>query len=402
MLSIEKRMSACLLDCSKAFDKCRFDKLFQKLISKGLPAVVVRVLIFVYQEQEGWVKLGGKKSSAFRLTNGTRQGSVLSPILFSVYLDDLLGELRNLQLGCHIGGCWFGASGYADDLILLAPNRQVLQQMVTVCEKYGENHNLVFSTDPVPALSKTKCMLFCGRTGNVKYPDPVQLDGKDLPWVEHAEHLGHTLHQSVTMEMDANRARAKFIGKTVDVREQFRFAHPNQQLQMIDILCCDGYGSMLWELQSDKAEQFFKSWNTAVKLVWGVPRSTYTYLVEGFFAENNTSLRSQILSRYPGFFRGLLSSPSKEVRMLARMVKDDPRSTTYKNLKYLSEMTGMEQVENFASWRVKDALGKKEVPQNEKWRLRLLATLLNMKMDKYIQVQDSKQLCGMIDSLSST
>ena len=104
-------VTACLVDCGKAFDKCRFDKLFQKLISKGLPAVVVRVLIFVYQEQEGWVKLGGKKSSTFRLTNGTRQGSVLSPVLFSVYLDDLLGELRRLQLGCHIGGCWFGACG---------------------------------------------------------------------------------------------------------------------------------------------------------------------------------------------------------------------------------------------------------------------------------------------------
>ena len=124
-------VTACILDCSKAFDKCQFDKLFQKLISKGLPPVVV------YQEQEGWVKLGGKKSSTFRLTNGTRQGSVLSPVLFSVYLNDQLGELRMLQLGCHIGGCWFGACGYADDLILLAPNREVLQQMVSVCDRYG-------------------------------------------------------------------------------------------------------------------------------------------------------------------------------------------------------------------------------------------------------------------------
>ena len=147
----------------------------------------------------------------------------------------------------------------------------------TYGEKYGQEHNIVFSTDPTPALSKTKCMFFCGRTGNVKYPDPVQLDGKDLPWVEHADHLGHTLHQSVTMEMDSNRARAKFIQKTVDVREQFSFAQPKQQLQMVEILCCDGYGSMLWELQSDKAEQFFKTWNTAGKLIWGVPRSTYTY-----------------------------------------------------------------------------------------------------------------------------
>ena len=86
----------------------------------------------------------------------------VSPVLFSVYLDDLLTELRALQLGCHIGGWWYGALGYADDLILLAPNREVLQKMVVVCERYGVEHNLVFSTDPVPKLSKTKCIYFCG------------------------------------------------------------------------------------------------------------------------------------------------------------------------------------------------------------------------------------------------
>ena len=40
-------VTACLLDCSKAFDKCRFDVLFSKLIRKGLPAIVVRALIFI-------------------------------------------------------------------------------------------------------------------------------------------------------------------------------------------------------------------------------------------------------------------------------------------------------------------------------------------------------------------
>ena len=182
-------MSACLLDCSKAFDKCRFDVLFSKLIKKGLPAVVVRVLIFIYEEQTCWVKLGGTRSTTFKVTNGTRQGSVLSPLLFSVYLDDLLLQLRKLGLGCHIGGMWYGACGYADDLILLAPNREVLQKMVQVCQSYAGEHNLIFSTDPVPALSKTKCIFFCGKPGKVKYPDPVQLDGQDLPWVESALHL---------------------------------------------------------------------------------------------------------------------------------------------------------------------------------------------------------------------
>ena len=67
---------------------------------------------------------------------------------------------------------------------------------------------MVFSTDPVPSKSKTKSMLFCGKAGRVQYPDPVKLDGKDLPWVECADHLGHTLHQETNMDRDSKRARA--------------------------------------------------------------------------------------------------------------------------------------------------------------------------------------------------
>ena len=99
----------------------------------------------------------------------------------------------------------------------------------------------------------------------MKYPDAVKLDGKDLPWVEHADHLGHRLHQSVTMDMDCNRARAAFIDKTVEVRDKFSFAHPWQQLKMVQILCCDGYGIMLWDLQGEQAEQYFKSWNLSLQ-----------------------------------------------------------------------------------------------------------------------------------------
>ena len=395
-------VTACLLDCSKAFDKCRFDILFTKLIKKGLPPIVVRVLIFVYEEQVCWVKLGGKKSSPFRVTNGTRQGSVLSPVFFSVYLDDLLMELRKLQLGCHIGGLWYGASGYADDLILLAPNREVLQRMLQVCQAYAVEHNLVFSTDPVPAKSKTKCIFFCGRPGNVKYPDKVQLDGKDLPWVESADHLGHTLHQLTNMEKDCQRARARFIDKTVQIREQLSFAQPDQILKAIQLLCSDAYGSMLWNFSSAGSEQYFKSWNTCVKLIYEVPRSTFTYLVEGHLAANHLSLRNQILSRYSGFYRNLLQSPSKEVRVLAKIVSADPRSSTCLNLRYLERLTGLNQPQFFSSARIRIALPVRKVPEGEGWRLGLLDNLMKLKQERYLRVEDTKTICAMIDSLCST
>merc|ERR1711888_158098 len=96
---------------------------------------------------------------------------------------------------------------------------------------------------------------------------------------------------------------------------------------------------MLWDLSSDQSEQYFKSWNTCIKLVYEVPRSNFTYLVEGFLAGNQVSLRNQVLSRYPGFYRNLLNSASKEVRILARIVSRDPRSNTWMNLQYLERLT---------------------------------------------------------------
>ena len=78
--------------------------------------------MFSYQEQVGWVRLQGRNSDTFRLTKGTRQGSVLSPLLFSVYMDGILEALRKTKLGCHIGGVWLGAALFADDLFLMAPN----------------------------------------------------------------------------------------------------------------------------------------------------------------------------------------------------------------------------------------------------------------------------------------
>ena len=87
---------------------------------------------------------------------------------------------------------------------------------------------------------------------------------------------------------------------------------------------------------------------------------------------------------------------------MARMVKDDPRSTTCRNLRFLRQKTLMQQAESYSSWRVKDALGMQKVPEHEQWRLGLLTSLLNMRQDRHNRVLDSKQLCGMIDSLSST
>ena len=185
---------AAFCDMSKAFDYVLYNKLFEKLLATGMPAIVVKVIIYAYQEQKGWVRVSGKNSAAFSITNGVKQGGVLSPFWFSLYLDELLQKLRRSGIGCSIAGIWVGAICYADDLALLAPDRHSLQRMIDICAAYGAEHNLMFSTDPNPALSKTKCVLFRGKK-RMKTPENIKLNGEDLPWVQEADHLGHKMHE---------------------------------------------------------------------------------------------------------------------------------------------------------------------------------------------------------------
>ena len=97
----------------------------------------------------------------------------------------------------------------------------------------------------------------------------------------------------------------------------------------------------------------------------------------------------------------MLTSPSREIRLLAHVVSRDPASVTAKNIKYIEEFTNL-CVWDFATWRIKSALPVKSVPENEAWRIRLLGHLLDCRGTKNICVEDSKRISAMLHSLCNT
>ena len=284
-------------------------------------------------------------------------------------------------MGCQVAGVWLGATCYADDLFLLSPNRNVLQEMVTVCQEYGKKHNLEFSTDPNPQKSKTKCIIFRGKK-RIQMPDPIKLDGKDLPFVSGLEHLGHVLHESMSMEADAKRARKSFMRRADDIRQELYFCYPDQRVQAVQLFTTDAYGVLLWPLDSDYAESFYKSWSVQMRRCWNVDRETKTFLVEGYFCSNHVSLRNQVLSRYPAFVRKLLNSFSSEVRFLANLVLHDKRSNVCRNLEYISNITQIRDVHQMVKWRVREALPRQLCKPEDMWRVSLLSAYLEIRYRK--------------------
>ena len=67
---------------------------------------------------------------------------------------------------------------YADDLLLIAPTRGAMQQMLKVCDEYATRYNICFSTDPIPSKSKSKCIFMVGNRRNLAKPEPLILGGK--------------------------------------------------------------------------------------------------------------------------------------------------------------------------------------------------------------------------------
>ena len=117
------------VDFSKAFDRVNYWKLFNKLLDDNVAYEVVKLLSCWYSNQSVSVRWQNTQSESFGIQNGTRQGSVLSPFLFTRNIREVLSGIINSNIGCSIGGYMVNILAYADDLVLLAPSWRALQQV---------------------------------------------------------------------------------------------------------------------------------------------------------------------------------------------------------------------------------------------------------------------------------
>ena len=152
----KRTVYGCAMDLSKAFDLVEWVELFKILREKKVAPVFLRIMLFIYSNQYCDVKWNTSFSHRFPVLNGVRQGAVSSPLLFSIYIDGLIKELRLSGLGCRVDRFFYGCLGYADDLLLLSASRSGLQSMVAICERFARDTSLKFRTNDDPVKSNVE------------------------------------------------------------------------------------------------------------------------------------------------------------------------------------------------------------------------------------------------------
>jgi len=174
-----------------------------KLIDRNVPRSLILLIRCWYDKVYITVKWNSSFSYYVKLNAGVRQGGILSPYLFAIFVDSVLIKLGNSNLGCHIGRMCFNSIMYADDLLLMAISLRDLQAMVNLCLDEFDCLDLNIN------IKKSMCL----RIGNKHTENVASIFIKDqvLEWKQEIRYLGVWFVSAKNFKCSYQNARQKFF-----------------------------------------------------------------------------------------------------------------------------------------------------------------------------------------------
>ena len=155
----------------------------------NVPEIFVKLLANWYSSQLPYSKF-------FTVSNGVIQGSILSPFLFAIYMNQLSQTLNKLNIGCFIGQHCLNNILYAGDICCIAPSCKGLQKLLDVCYEYAQGHDISFN------CSKTKIMMFKTKFLKLNCVPKIQLGNCVIDYVEKVKYLGFLLTCDLRDDVD--------------------------------------------------------------------------------------------------------------------------------------------------------------------------------------------------------
>lgn len=277
----------CFLDASKAFDRVKHSILFKKLLQRGAPTYIVRILLFWYINQTMYVRWGGILSAPFKVSNGVRQGGILSPYLFNIYMDDLSVELNKCKYGCLIGNHTVNHLMYADDLVIFCPSPVGLSSLLHICGKYGIDHDIKYN-------SKKSAVVICRSkfNKNVSYDD-FTINGESISQVSSVKYLGHYICEDLKDDTDINRQCRQIYAQGNTLARKFGMCSNDVKSYLFNSYCTSMYTAHLWwNYNAGSIKKLYVAYNNSFRFLHHLPRDCSA---SAMFADNNVKNCSAII-----------------------------------------------------------------------------------------------------------
>ena len=228
------------IGATSAFDKINHHKLFVKLKQRGVPGSIIRILVYWYAKQSMRVKWGSCLSSPFGVGNGVRQGGLLSPALFNLYMDALSRQLAECRTGCMLGNSLINHFMYADVLALVSPCSAGFQQLLNICSEYGVKFDVKYN-------AKKSVVMICRTKEDQKLNFPVfYLSGQILSVCNNCKYLGHIINDKLEDDSDMLRQRRMLYAQANMLVRKFHFCSEEVKVNLFRAYCTPLYTAPLW------------------------------------------------------------------------------------------------------------------------------------------------------------
>ena len=280
------------LDATKAFDKVRYSKLFEKLIERNVCPLIIRWLLNMYLLNNAFVKWKNINSANFKIMNGVKQGGVLSPILFAIYLDPLLEKIHKSGIGCYMGGICGSAFAYADDVIILTPTCSAMRKLIAICEQYSDEFQLTFNPN--------KCFLMV--FSDVDFDSStikLQLRNEPIRIVNSCKHLGHTICSNGNI-INFDEVIRDMQVKTNIIINEFHCLTYDARAKIFNTQCLTLYGCELWNLQDRNLDKLYTEWRKCCRKIVKLHPRTHNDLIPGLM--NSLPIDLMVKKRWLNFF----------------------------------------------------------------------------------------------------
>ena len=310
---------ACFIDFNKAFDLVDYWILFSKLIETNCSATcfaATRLLAYWYSNQQMFVRWQNCSSVCFRITNGVRQGGILSPFLFRVYMRDLITKVTSLNIGCSYANNILNLLAYADDMVLLAPSWHALQSLLLVVNDAAVKINMSFNT------KKTVCMVFNpfnrGKIICSKFPE-FTLAGCMLSFVEQFRYLGHIVDNKLCDDRDINREIKALYTRSNILCRRFKRCSVSVKLILFRSYCLCLYDTSLWcRFSATAFNKLSSCYTKCIKSFFNFAK--YSSVTAMLSELGLPSFNTVLLNYRSGFERSLLASNNVLVKLFSSRI----------------------------------------------------------------------------------